>query len=83
MKPSGRPIRFIRYGVTGVDAAFASTGSMLMISGPGKSRVASLLPYYHIGLDPVQPAVPDGRSLVGPTAGGGDAAGRLCATRPT
>ncbi len=45
-------IRFIRYGVTGVDAAFASTGSMLMISGPGKSRAASLLPYYHIGLIP-------------------------------
>jgi L-lactate dehydrogenase complex protein LldG len=45
-------IRFIRYGVTGVDAAFASTGSMLMISGPGKSRVASLLPFYHVALIP-------------------------------
>jgi len=45
-------IRFIRYGVTGIDAAFASTGSMLMISGPGKSRVASLLPFYHVALIP-------------------------------
>lgn len=45
-------IRFIRYGVTGADAAFASTGSMLSISEPGKNRVASLLPYYHIALIP-------------------------------
>jgi L-lactate dehydrogenase complex protein LldG len=45
-------IRFIRYGVTGIDAAFASTGSMLMISGPGKNRVASLLPFYHVALIP-------------------------------
>ena len=45
-------IRFIRYGVTGVDAAFASTGTMVTLSGKGKSRAASLLPYYHIGLIP-------------------------------
>lgn len=45
-------VRFIRYGVTGVDAAFASTATMLTVSGKGKSRVASLLPFYHIGLIP-------------------------------
>ncbi len=52
-------IRFIRYGITGVDAAFASTGSMLMVSEPGKSRTASLLPYYHIGLIPFSRLYPN------------------------
>jgi L-lactate dehydrogenase complex protein LldG len=51
-------IRFIRYGVTGVDAAFASTGTMLTVSGEGKSRAASLLPYYHVGLIPLSRLYP-------------------------
>lgn len=46
-------VRFIRYGVTGVEAAFASTGSMLMASSaPGTSRAASLLPFRHVALIP-------------------------------
>jgi L-lactate dehydrogenase complex protein LldG len=45
-------VRFIRFGLTGVDAAFAATGSMLVASGPGQSRVASLLPLRHIALIP-------------------------------
>lgn len=45
-------VRHIRYGITGVAAAFASTGSMLMIAGEGASRAASLLPYRHIALIP-------------------------------
>jgi L-lactate dehydrogenase complex protein LldG len=45
-------IRFIRFGLTGVDAAFAATGSMLVASGSGQSRVASLLPLRHIALIP-------------------------------
>lgn len=45
-------IRHIRFGITGVMAAFASTGSMMMATGPGCSRVASLLPYRHIALIP-------------------------------
>jgi len=39
-------------GLTGVDAAFAGTGSLVLIPGPGKSRVASLLPLHHIALVP-------------------------------
>ena len=42
----------MRFGITGVDAAFAATGSMLMISAPGASRAASLLPLRHIALIP-------------------------------
>ncbi len=45
-------VRFIRYGLTGVDAAFASTGSLLVASAPGQSRAASLLPLRHIALVP-------------------------------
>ena len=45
-------VRFIRFGLTGVEAAFAATGSVLVASGKGKSRVASLLPLRHIALIP-------------------------------
>jgi L-lactate dehydrogenase complex protein LldG len=44
--------RHIRYGITGVEAAMASTGSMLVIAGKGTSRAASLLPFRHIALIP-------------------------------
>jgi L-lactate dehydrogenase complex protein LldG len=45
-------VRFIRFGLTGVEAAFAATGSLLVVSGPGRSRSASLLPFRHIALVP-------------------------------
>lgn len=45
-------VRFIRFGLTGVDAAFAATGSMLVGSTKGQSRSASLLPLRHIALIP-------------------------------
>lgn len=45
-------VRHIRIGVTGVEAAFAATGSMLMLAGPGTNRAASLLPFRHIALIP-------------------------------
>lgn len=45
-------VRFIRFGVTGVEAAFAATGSLLVVAGAGQSRSASLLPFRHIALIP-------------------------------
>lgn len=45
-------VRHIRYGITGVEAAFATTGSILVTSGAETNRVASLLPYRHIVLVP-------------------------------
>jgi L-lactate dehydrogenase complex protein LldG len=45
-------VRFIRFGVTSVEAAFAATASMLVASGAGQSRAASLLPFRHIALIP-------------------------------
>lgn len=51
-------VRFIRFGLTGVEAAFASTGSMLLASAPGRNRVASLLPLRHIALIPLSRLYP-------------------------
>ena len=41
-------------GLTGCDAAIAETGSLAMISAPGRSRAVSLLPPFHIAI--VSPA---------------------------
>lgn len=42
----------IEIGLTGVEAAFASTGSLAFASAAGKSRTASLLPLSHIAIVP-------------------------------
>ena len=42
----------IAIGITGAAAAFATTGSLLLKSGPQHSRVASLLPLRHLVLVP-------------------------------
>ena len=58
-------IRLIRYGLTGVEAALASTGSMLMLSSAaGTSRSASLLPYRHLALIPFDRLYPTMESWV-------------------
>ncbi len=49
---SREKVRHIRYGITGVEAAFAATGSMLLVAGPGTNRAASLFPFRHIALIP-------------------------------
>ena len=40
----------IRIGITGADAAFATTGSLAFVSGTGQGRIPSLLPPVHIAL---------------------------------
>lgn len=37
-------------GLTGADAALAQTGSLVVASGPGRGRLASLLPPVHVAL---------------------------------
>ena len=37
-------------GLTGADAALAQTGSLVLASGPGRGRLASLLPPIHVAL---------------------------------
>ncbi|MBI5929576.1 MAG: lactate utilization protein [Chloroflexi bacterium] len=49
----------VRVGLTGVDAALASTGSMAVGSGPGKPRQASLLPALHIAVLTPDQIIPD------------------------
>ena len=45
-------------GLTGVEAALAETGSIVVRSGPGTSRAASLLPPVHIALVPISKVYP-------------------------
>jgi L-lactate dehydrogenase complex protein LldG len=55
---SRQAVRFIRYGITGVEAAFAATGSLLVATSPQMSRAASLLPFRHIALVPFERLYP-------------------------
>jgi len=41
-------------GISGVDVAIAESATMLLVSGPGRGRLASLLPPMHIALLPEQ-----------------------------
>ena len=51
-------VKYIRYGLTGVEAAFAATGSMLVFSGNETNRSASLLPLRHVALIPISRLYP-------------------------
>jgi L-lactate utilization protein LutC len=61
-------------GITGVDAALAETGTIVVSSGPGKSRLVPLLPPVHIALAPTSKLTTDlftwtaGRSGAMPSA---------------
>ncbi len=48
----------LRVGLTGVEAAFASTGSVVVAAGSGKSRAASLLPTHHLAVVPMSRIYP-------------------------
>jgi L-lactate dehydrogenase complex protein LldG len=48
-----------RVGLTGVDAALAATGSLVLMSGPGRFRASSLLPSVHIAVVTAGQIVPD------------------------
>ena len=53
--------------ITGADAAIAESGTLLLVSGRGRGRLASLLPAMHIALLPVDRIVrtlPDALDLV-------------------
>ncbi len=51
-------MRHARSGITGVDAAFAATGTVVLGAGPGKSRAASLTPFRHLLLVPISRIYP-------------------------
>ncbi|MDV7390996.1 LUD domain-containing protein, partial [Arthrospira platensis SPKY1] len=49
----------VRVGLTGVDAALAATGSIVVVSGDGRCRAASLLPPVHIAVVAAGQLAPD------------------------
>jgi L-lactate dehydrogenase complex protein LldG len=49
----------VRVGVTGADAALASTGSLILTAGPGKPRAVSLLPDVHVAVITAAQIVPN------------------------
>lgn len=49
----------VRIGITGTSAALAATGSLVLASGSGASRVASLLPPVHIAIIRADQIIPD------------------------
>ena len=49
----------VRVGLTGVDAALAATGSLVVMSGNGRPRAASLLPPIHIAVVAASQILPD------------------------
>jgi L-lactate utilization protein LutC len=49
----------VALGVTGALAGLADTGSIVVASGPGRARSASLLPTVHLALLPVANLYPD------------------------
>jgi L-lactate dehydrogenase complex protein LldG len=51
----------VRVGLTGAQGGLADTGTLALVSGPGRGRLASLLPPVHIALLPTHrlyPALP-------------------------
>jgi L-lactate dehydrogenase complex protein LldG len=48
----------ILVGLTGAQGGLADTGSLALVSGPGRGRLASLLPPVHIALLPMRQLYP-------------------------
>ncbi|NJN99533.1 MAG: LUD domain-containing protein [Anaerolineales bacterium] len=48
----------VRVGLTGAQGGLADTGTLALVSGPGRGRLASLLPPVHIALLPRQKLYP-------------------------
>ena len=74
----------VRYGLTGAEAGFAESGSIVVRSGPGRPRMASLIPLIHIAFLPADHLF---RSpvhwITGPDAEVGDAANVVYITGPS
>lgn len=66
----------VRVGITGVDAALAATGSLVLESSAGKPRLASLLPPVHVAIVRSAQIVPDLETWVGEQRKAGIAAFR-------
>ena len=54
----------VRVGLTGALAGLADTGSLAVVSGPGRGRIASLLPPVHVAVLRVDDLVPSYAALL-------------------
>jgi L-lactate dehydrogenase complex protein LldG len=71
-------------GLTGADAGLADTGSLVLRSGPGRPRLAWLLPPLHVALLPVSSLLPDMAAFFARHPGAaGDAANLVFVTGPS
>lgn len=61
----------MRVGITGVDAALAATGSLVLASGAGKARQVSLLPLVHIAVVRAEQIVPHMEAWIAALRAGG------------
>ncbi|MFP5262079.1 MAG: lactate utilization protein C [Blastocatellia bacterium] len=59
-------------GVTAVDYAVADTGTLVLLSGPGRARAASLLPPIHVALVRPEQVIPGLESLFASLTAEGD-----------
>ena len=44
----------VQIGISGADAAIAESGTIVVVSGPGRARMASLLPPVHLAILPAE-----------------------------
>ena len=65
-------------GLTGAQAAIAESGSIVLASGPGRGRLASLLTPLHIAVLRRESIVRTLGELVREAAGAADAGQQLC-----
>lgn len=49
----------VAFGLSGVDAALAATGSLVLLTGEGRYRATSLLPPIHVAVVSIDQIVPD------------------------
>ncbi len=71
-------------GVTGAEAAFGETGTVVLRSGPGRPRMASLIPEIHVVVLRCDDIHPDlSRWAATPEAAVGDAANVVFVTGPS
>ena len=68
-----RALEPVPFCISGADAAIAESGSLVVVSGPGRGRMASLLPPVHLAILPAEwivRSLPDAFALLAARFGG-------------
>ena len=64
IRVAARDDAYVTFGLTGADAALAATGSLVIVSGPGRHRTTCLLPQTHIAVITEDQILPNMESWV-------------------